>query len=119
MNAMLNTKKIHIGGTAIVAGTSIGAGMLALPLVSFQLGYFLSALLLVLTMLLMTAAALLLVDLCSKGGKTRGIATVAHEGFGKIGGFIAILSQFLLFQTIPNRKSPGLDDLRRCRQLLW
>ena len=45
------------GGIALIAGTAIGAGMLALPCATYSLGFIPAALLLVLTWFFMTQTA--------------------------------------------------------------
>ncbi|WP_341501478.1 aromatic amino acid transport family protein [Gallaecimonas sp. GXIMD4217] len=74
-----------LGSALIVAGTTIGAGMLALPLASAHLGFFYSALLLVACWLLAAFAAWVMADLFVAGGKAHSLDSLATETLGKSG----------------------------------
>lgn len=86
-----------VGSTLIVAGTMIGAGMLAMPLTSAGIGFGFTLVLLLSLWALLTFTALLFVELYQNADSDAGIGTLAAQYFGKPGRIIstAILIIFL------------------------
>lgn len=86
-----------IGGIFILTGSAIGAGMLALPLVSSSAGFFYSAILLILNWALMTLTALLTLEatLAFKP-HNNSFGTMTRKILGKPGQIITWLSYLLL-----------------------
>ena len=78
-----------IGSTLLVAGTMIGAGMLAMPLTSAGIGFSFTLVLLVGLWALLTFSALLFVELYQTAESDAGIGTLAEQYFGKAGRIIA------------------------------
>ena len=78
-----------IGSTLLVAGTMIGAGMLAMPLTSAGIGFGFTLVLLVGLWALLTFSALLFVELYQTAESDAGIGTLAEQYFGKAGRIIA------------------------------
>ena len=78
-----------IGSTLLVAGTMIGAGMLAMPLTSAGIGFGFTLVLLLGLWALLTFSALLFVELYQTAESDAGIGTLAEQYFGKIGRIIA------------------------------
>lgn len=74
-----------LGSTLIVAGTTIGAGMLAMPLTSAGIGFGFTVFLLVILWALLTFSALLFVELYQNTRVDVGIASLAEKFFGKSG----------------------------------
>ena len=78
-----------VGSTLLVAGTMIGAGMLAMPLTSAGIGFGFTLVLLLGLWALLTFSALLFVELYQTAESDAGIGTLAEQYFGKTGRVIA------------------------------
>jgi tyrosine-specific transport protein 1 len=78
-----------VGSTLLVAGTMIGAGMLAMPLTSAGIGFGFTLVLLLGLWALLTFSALLFVELYQTEESDAGIGTLAEQYFGKTGRIIA------------------------------
>ena len=78
-----------VGSTLLVAGTMIGAGMLAMPLTSAGIGFGFTLVLLLGLWALLTFSALLFVELYQTAESDAGIGTLAKQYFGKTGRIIA------------------------------
>ncbi len=90
-----------LGSTLIVAGITIGAGMLAMPLTSAQMGFPLSVILLIGLWLLLSYSALLFVEAYQKApAKDAGIAALAEQYFGILGRIIATVVLVLFMYAI-------------------
>ena len=74
-----------IGSTLIVAGTTIGGGMLAMPLTSAGIGFGFTVFLLIALWALLTYSALLFVEVYQTVESDAGIGTLAEKFFGKSG----------------------------------
>lgn len=86
-----------VGSTLLVAGTMIGAGMLAMPLTSAGIGLTATVFLLIGLWSVLTFTALLFVELYQTSDSDAGIGTLAAQYFGKAGRIIstAVLIVFL------------------------
>ena len=86
-----------VGSTLLVAGTMIGAGMLAMPLTSAGIGLTATVFLLIGLWSVLTFTALLFVELYQTADSDAGIGTLAAQYFGKAGRIIstAVLIVFL------------------------
>ena len=86
-----------VGSTLLVAGTMIGAGMLAMPLTSAEIGLTATVFLLISLWAVLTFTALLFVELYQTADSDAGIGTLAAQYFGKAGRIIstAVLIVFL------------------------
>ncbi len=83
---MISPQKNPILGAAlIIAGTAIGAGMLAMPLTSAEMGFGMTLLLLSSLWLLLTYTAFLFIELYQYEPKNAGIAMLASRYFGENG----------------------------------
>lgn len=74
-----------LGSTLLVAGTMIGAGMLAMPLTSAGIGFTWTVILLLALWLLLTYSALLFVEVFQTTDSEASIGTLAGQYFGKWG----------------------------------
>lgn len=74
-----------LGATLMVAGTTIGGGMLAMPLTSAGIGFGCTLLLLAVLWLLLTFSALLFVELYQYVESDTGLGSLAEIFFGKTG----------------------------------
>lgn len=86
-----------LGSTLIVAGTTIGGGMLAMPLTSAGIGFGFTVVLLVALWLLLSFAALLFVELYQTVESDAGIGTLAEKYYGRFGRILSttVLLTFL------------------------
>ena len=93
VNLLLHNKEANmnktVGSTLLVAGTMIGAGMLAMPLTSAGIGFSFTLVLLLGLWALLTFSALLFVELYQTAESDAGIGTLAEQYFGKAGRIIA------------------------------
>jgi len=77
-----------IGSSLIIAGTALGAGMLAIPMVLAQFGLLYGSLLMVLICFGTTYAALLLLEATIKAGGGLGLNSIARKTLGRQGQLI-------------------------------
>ena len=89
-----------LGATLIVAGTTIGAGMLALPMTSATAGFTNSTFLLIGMWAFMCFTALITLEINLYFGRGISIAILAEKVFGKYGKWIASASLLLLFYAL-------------------
>lgn len=89
-----------LGSMFIIAGTTIGAGMLALPIVSAGLGFSASLLLLVISWLLMTYTALLMLEVHQYAHVEATLNSLAKSILGRKGQIIANFSMIFLFYAL-------------------
>ena len=87
-----------LGSTFLIAGTTIGAGMLALPMTSASLGFWRSTGLLIGMWIYMLFSAGVMVEISQ--GQGRSIAAIAEEKLGIWGKRIAALSLLGLFWAL-------------------
>jgi len=84
----------------IVAGTTIGAGMLALPIASAGLGFTTALGLIIATWMLMTYTALLMLELHQYADRDATLNTLAKSWLGKSGQYVANSSVMFLFYAL-------------------
>ncbi len=89
-----------IGGILLIIGTSIGGGMLALPIATAQLGFLCSLIFLVLCWAMMTAAALLILEVNLWHSVNSNLISMAKTTLGNFGQIIAWLSYLLLLYAL-------------------
>lgn len=102
-----------LGGVLLIVGTSLGGGMLALPMVNAATGFWQSSLFLLLSWLAMTLGALFIleVNLLLPPGKHMG--SMAYATLGKVGYLFTWLSYiFLLYSLLAAYISGGGDIFR-------
>ncbi|MFZ7316185.1 aromatic amino acid transport family protein [Avibacterium avium] len=94
-------KNKTFGSALLVAGTTIGAGMLAMPLTSAEMGFGYTLALLFILWILLSYSALLFVEVYQKAErKDAGIATLAEQYFGLTGRVLATLSLVVFMYAI-------------------
>ena len=119
----LTVKNRVFGSTLIIAGTAVGAGMLAMPLTSAQMGFGMTFIILFALWVLLTYTALLYAEVHQHSPCDAGIASITEQYLGITGKLIvnfillffmyAVLTAYitgsgnLLFSFIP--KSFNLD----------
>ncbi|GLT19257.1 tyrosine transporter TyrP [Vibrio zhanjiangensis] len=89
-----------LGSTLIIAGTTIGAGMLALPLASAGIGFSASLIIMFALWALMSYTALLMVELHQHADSSATLHTLAKQFLGSKGKWIASFSMFFLFYSL-------------------
>ncbi len=109
----MSTTNRFIGSTMLVAGTSIGAGMLALPVSTGPYGFLPSALLFVICWFFMMLTGLLIleVNLWLKPGAN--ILSMASQTLGLGGRIIGWITYLLLFYSLLAAYAAGMGDLIR------
>lgn len=96
----MNSKQPFLGSALLLAGTTIGAGMLALPLASSNLGFWPMLLIMAFMWALMTYSALVMleVNLCTQPGAT--LFTMARQTLGREGQLLALAATLFLFYAL-------------------
>lgn len=100
-----------VGGVLLVVGTTIGAGMLALPIATAQLGFWGSILLLVGSWLVMTTCAFLFLEVTLWLPPNTNLISMAGATLGKSGQAIAWMVYLLLLYSILSAYIAGGGDL--------
>jgi len=94
-----------------VCGTSVGAGMLALPVVSAQGGFFPALFVFFLCYLFMMSTGLLLSEICLKMPKDSNIISMADHYFGKKGKVFAWTLYLFLFYLLSTAYLSGSGEI--------
>ena len=89
-----------IGGMLLVAGSCIGAGMLALPILTGLSGFFPSLSMFFLAWVFMTFTALLLVEVNGWFKGQINIVSMAGKAIGKVGRIVSWLLYLFLFYSL-------------------
>ncbi|EKO3548358.1 amino acid permease [Vibrio fluvialis] len=89
-----------LGSTLIIAGTTIGAGMLALPLASAGIGFSTSLIIMLALWALMAFTALLMVEIHQYADKDATLHTLAKQILGNKGKWIATFAMLFLFYAL-------------------
>jgi len=89
-----------IGSVLIITGTAIGGGMLALPLVTAQLGFWGTLVFLFVCWAVMTYAAILILKVNLRFAPNTSFSTMAYETIGRSGQIITWLSFLLLLYAL-------------------
>ena len=89
-----------IGGMLLVAGSCIGAGMLALPILTGLAGFFPSLFMMIVSWAFMTFTGLLLIEVNGWFKFQVNLVSMAEESLGKKGKLIAWLAYLFLFYSL-------------------
>ncbi len=89
-----------LGSTLIIAGTTIGAGMLGLPLASAGMGFSMSVLLMLALWVLMTFTALLMLELHQYADSSATLHTLAAQILGTKGKWVTSAAMLFLFYSL-------------------
>lgn len=104
-----------LGGALIIAGTAVGAGMLAMPLTSAAMGFTMTFLLLFTLWALLTYTSFLFIELHQYEANNAGIATLASRYFGENGrlfvDFILLLFMYALLTAYMTGSGGLLESL--------
>lgn len=90
----------QLGCIMIVTGTEIGAGILALPIISAQLGFLMTTVIMLIAWLVMTYTSLLIADICLKMPEGTSFSNMAKRVLGLPGAIVAWLSFVILLYAI-------------------
>ncbi|MFT3741263.1 MAG: aromatic amino acid transport family protein [Gammaproteobacteria bacterium] len=100
-----------LGSIFLIAGTSIGAGMLALPVATANYGVFPAICLFVLCWLCMLATGLLLLEVNLWLKPETNIVSMAQHTLGVGGKIVAWITYLLLFYAVMSAYVSGMGDL--------
>ena len=100
-----------LGSVLLVVGTSIGAGMLGLPIATAQLGFVGSLILLFACWAIMTVGALLLLEVNLWLPQNNNLITMAGKTIGPLGQVIAWISYLMLLYSLLCAYIAGGSDL--------
>lgn len=89
-----------LGGALLIAGTTIGVGMLALPVATGESGFIPSIVVYLLCWAFMLSTGLLLLEVCTWMPKDSNLITMAHRLLGPIGKNICWVVYLFLFVTV-------------------
>lgn len=102
-----------LGSILLIVGTSIGAGMLALPIATAQLGFFGSVVLLFACWFVMTSGAYFILEANLWMPTNSNLITMARKTLGPAGQLLAWLTYFLLLYSLICAYIAGGSDLLR------
>ncbi|WP_260260178.1 aromatic amino acid transport family protein [Vibrio intestinalis] len=94
------SKSKILGSTLIIAGTTIGAGMLALPLASAGIGFSTSLLIMAVLWAVMAYTALIMIELHQHADSSATLHTLAKQILGKKGKWLASFAMLFLFYSL-------------------
>ena len=106
---MLNSKLI--GGVLLIVGTSIGGGMLALPVSTAEVGFTNSLFFLVFCWFVMTSGALLLLEVNLRLPPGSNMVSMAKSTLGLPGALIAWITYLFLLYTLLSAYISGGSDV--------
>ena len=89
-----------IGGALLVAGTAIGAGMLALPVVTGMGGFFPTTVIYLICWLFSTCTGLLILEVCLWMPNDANMITMAQRLLGPVGKIVAWVLYLFLFYCL-------------------
>ncbi len=94
------TKSKVLGSTLIIAGTTIGAGMLALPLASAGIGFSTSLMIMIALWAFMAYTALLMIEVHQHAEQDATLHTLAKQFLGTKGKWVASFAMMFLFYAL-------------------
>lgn len=100
-----------LGCILLIVGTSIGAGMLALPIAAAQLGFFGSIILLFVCWFVMTAGAFLILEVNLWLPQNSNLISMAKSTLGPLGQIISWVTFLLLLYSLLSAYIAGGSDL--------
>ncbi|MCW7762773.1 tyrosine transporter TyrP [Photorhabdus luminescens] len=104
-------KNRTFGSTFIIAGTTIGAGMLAMPLATAGVGFGVSLIMLIGLWVLMSYTALLLVEAYQYESPDTGLGTLAQRYLGNGGKILTGFSMMFLMYALTSAYISGAGEL--------
>lgn len=119
LNAEESVKNRTLGSIFIVAGTTIGAGMLAMPLAAAGVGFGTTFIMLVSLWALMCYTALLLVEVYQHESADTGLGTLAKHYLGRSGQWLAGASMLFLMYALTAAYISGAGELLASSLSQW
>ncbi len=107
---MTGTNKLF-GAILLIAGTSIGAGMLALPVITAQFGFLVAIILFILCWIITTYAALLMLEANLWLPPGANIISMTKETLGKYGEVVSSLAYLFLLYCLMAAYLSGMNSL--------
>lgn len=89
-----------LGATLLIVGTSIGAGMLGLPVETGRAGFYPSIFIMALVWIATTCSAILLTDVVIQGKKGENFFSLSERYFGSFVRGLTLVFYFLLFFSL-------------------
>lgn len=108
-----------IGSMLIVAGTTIGAGMLAMPIISANVGFGVMSIILILIWMAMCYTSILLVDIYKYNKPEDGLNTLTFKYLGNTGAIITAISMLTLMYALVSAYITGGGDILRTSLNQW
>ena len=108
-----------IGALLLIVGTSVGGGMLALPLATASMGFWPACLYLFLTWLVMTAGALLIMEVNSWLPVNSHLISMAAHTIGRTGQALTWLTYLLLLYSLLAAYIAGGQDVLMSLSMGW
>lgn len=105
------TSNKTLGASLIIAGTSIGVGMLALPVATSALGYFPTLSLLFISWIIMTLTAFMMLEVNLWLPSNTNLISMARATLGKGGQIFAWISYLLLIYALLTAYTTGLGNI--------
>jgi tyrosine-specific transport protein len=93
-------KKKLFAAAMFIAGTSVGAGMLALPIKTYQIGFLPSLAAMLFVWSIMLASAFFMLEATLTQPKGSNLATIAQAAYGKYGKYIITLLYLALLYSL-------------------
>ncbi|MCC8364975.1 tyrosine transporter TyrP [Xenorhabdus sp. PB61.4] len=112
-------KNRTIGSTFIIAGTTIGAGMLAMPLAAAGVGFGTTLIMLIVLWALMCYTGLLLVEVYQHNKASTGLGTIAKHYLGTGGQVLASFSMLFLMYALTTAYISGAGELLAASLSSW
>ena len=106
---MINSKQI--GAALLIAGTSIGAGMLALPIATASNGFLPSTALLLLSWVIMLFSAFAMLEVTLHIGHKANLVSMAQKTIGPLGQYSSWALYLLLLYALNAAYLSGLREL--------
>lgn len=108
-----------IGSILIIAGTAIGGGMLAMPIISSGVGFPGITLIMILIWLAMCYTAILLVETYRYNNPDDGFSTMTYKYLGKAGSIVTGISMLTLMYALVSAYIAGGSDILRINLIKW
>ncbi|AJH16107.1 MULTISPECIES: aromatic amino acid transport family protein [Myroides] len=108
-----------IGSSLIIAGTAIGGGMLAMPIISSGVGFTGITIVMILIWLTMCYTAILLVETYKDNNPEDGLSTMTYKYLGKAGSIVTGISMLTLMYALVSAYIAGGSDILRLNLSNW
>lgn len=108
-----------LGAILLISGTAIGAGMLALPVITAEYGFIPSFILFIITWLFMTFAALCMLEVNLWLPVSTNMISMSKATLGKTGQIIAWSTYLLLLYSLMAAYLSGLDAMLQNTLKIW